>query len=44
MIKPPHCFYNLDTTSVKVTFFGDAVLAIDCKKVENDPKGNPFTA
>ena len=35
MIKPLHCFYNLDTNSVEVSFFDGSVLTIDCEEVEN---------
>ena len=35
MIKPLHCFYNLDTNSVEVTFSDGSVLAIDWEEVEN---------
>ena len=35
MIKPLHCFYNLDTNSVEVAFSDGSVLAIDCEEVEN---------
>ena len=35
MIKPLHCFYNMDTNSVEVTFSDGSVLTIDCEGVEN---------
>ena len=35
MIKPLHCFYNMDTNSVEVTFSDGFVLTIDCEEVEN---------
>ena len=39
MIKPLHCFYNMDSNSVEVTFSDGSVLTIDCEEVENHPKG-----
>ena len=35
MIKLLHCFYNMDSTSVEVTFSDGSVLTIDCEEVEN---------
>lgn len=35
MIKSLHCFYNMDTNSVEVTFFDGSVITIDCDEVEN---------
>ncbi|MDO5546011.1 MAG: DUF6061 family protein, partial [Eubacteriales bacterium] len=35
MIKPPHCFYNMDINSVEITFSDGSVLTIDCEEVEN---------
>ena len=35
MIKPLHCFYNLDTNSVEVAFSDGSVLTIDCEEAEN---------
>ena len=35
MIKPLHCFYNMDSNSVEVTFSDGSVLTIDCEEVEN---------
>ena len=35
MIKPLHCFYNMDSNSVEITFSDGSVLTIDCEKVEN---------
>ena len=35
MKKPVHCFYNMDTNSVELTFNDGSVLTIDCEEVEN---------
>ena len=35
MIKLLHCFYNMDSNSVEVTFSDGSVLTIDCEEVEN---------
>lgn len=35
MIKPLHCFYNVDSNSVEVTFSDGSVLTIDCEEAEN---------
>ena len=35
MKKPIHCFYNMDTNSVELTYNDGSVLTIDCEEVEN---------
>ena len=34
MIKPLHCFYNMDSNSVEITFSDGPVLMIDCDEAE----------
>lgn len=35
MKKPVHCFYNMDTNAVELTYNDGSVLTIDCEEVEN---------
>ena len=35
MKKPIHCFYNMDTNAVELTYNDGSVLTIDCEEVEN---------
>ena len=35
MTKLIHAFYNMDTSSVELTYNDGSVLTIDCEKVEN---------
>ncbi len=35
MKKPVHCFYNMDTNAVELTYKDGSVLTIDCEEVEN---------
>ena len=34
MKKPIHCFYNMDTNAVELTYNDGSVLTIDCEEVE----------
>ena len=35
MIKPLHCFYNMDSNAVELIYNDGSVLTIDCEEVEN---------
>ena len=35
MKKLIHCFYNMDTNAVELTYNDGSVLTIDCEEVEN---------
>ena len=35
MKRPVHCFYNMDTNAVELTYNDGSVLTIDCEEVEN---------
>ena len=35
MLKLIHCFYNMDTNCVELTYNDGSVLSIDCEEVEN---------
>ena len=35
MKKPVHCFYNMDTNALELTYNDGSAFAIDCEEVEN---------